>query len=88
VVFSPDGKTIAVAYSRDLVMDDEVGGPVGVVLWDVDIESWQRIAGRIANGNFTRDEWHQYFPEEPYCQTFPELPCRPEVHSNDGENRR
>jgi hypothetical protein len=45
-----------------------------VVLWDVDLESWQRKAGRIANRNFTRDEWRQYFPEEPYRPTFPDRP--------------
>ena len=63
VAFSPDGKTIAAGYGG------RVGG--GVVLWDVDLESWQRIAGRIANRNFTRDEWRQYFPEEPYRRDLP-----------------
>ena len=73
VAFSPDGKTIAAGY----------GGLVGgVVLWDVDLESWQRIAGRIANRNFTRDEWRQYFPEEPYRPTFLDLPVPPEVSPN------
>ena len=61
VAFSPDGKTIAAGY----------GGSAAVVLWDVDLESWQRIAGRIANRNFTRDEWRQYFPEEPYRRDLP-----------------
>ena len=59
-----------------------------MVLWDVDLESWQRIAGRIANRNFTRDEWRQYFPEEPYRPTFPDLPVPPEVPSQEGEIRR
>jgi hypothetical protein len=52
-----------------------------VVLWDVDLESWQRLAGRIANRNFTRDEWRQYFPDEPYRPTFPDLPVPPEANS-------
>ena len=51
------------------------------MLWDVDLESWQRIAGQIANRNFTRDEWRQYFPDEPYRPTFPELPVPPETSS-------
>ncbi len=75
VSFSPDGKTIAAGYSVGVR-----GG--GVVLWDVDLESWQRIAGRIANRNFTRDEWKQYFPDEPYRSTFPDLPVPPEVSPN------
>jgi len=72
VAFSPDGKTIAAGYSSS-----------GVVVWDVDLNSWQRIAGQIANRNFTRDEWRQYFPEEPYRPTFPDLPVPPEVSAND-----
>ena len=54
------------------------GNSGGVVLWDVDLESWQRRAGRIANRNFTREEWREYFPETPYRATFPDLPVPPE----------
>ncbi len=71
VAFSPDGKTIAVGYGNDQGS--------GVVLLDVDLESWQRPAGRIANRNFTRKEWRDYFPETPYRATFPDLPVPPEV---------
>ena len=77
VAFSPDGKTLAAGYGIG-------GGGGGVVLWDVDLESWQRIAGRIANRNFTRDEWRQYFPDEPYRPTFPDLPVPPDVPSSGG----
>jgi hypothetical protein len=49
------------------------------VLWDVDLESWQRRAGAIANRNFTRKEWRRYFPEETYRPTFANLPTPPEV---------
>ncbi len=69
VAFSPDGKTIAIGHYH--------GG--GLVLWDVDFNSWQRLAGRIANRNFTREEWREYFPETPYRATFPDLPVPPEV---------
>ncbi len=58
------------------------------MLWDVDLESWQRIAGQVANRNFTRDEWRQYFPEDPYRPTFPDLPVPPEVPSQVRERRR
>src|SRR5208337_4543191 len=64
VVFSPDGKTLATVYDS--------GG--GVVLWDVDLESWKRKAGKIANRNFTRDEWRQFFPDKPFHRTFRKLP--------------
>jgi hypothetical protein len=73
VAFSPDGKTIAAGYGVGV----GVGGGVlegGVVLWDVDLSSWQGLAGRIANRNFTRDEWRQYFPEKDYRPTFPDPP--------------
>jgi hypothetical protein len=71
VAFSPDGKTIAAGY-----------GHYGVLMWDVDLESWQRRAGRIANRNFTRKEWREYFPDEPYRATFPDLPVPPELTPN------
>ena len=79
VTFSPDSKTIAVGESM----------PVGrVVLLDVDLDSWHAIAGRVANRNFTRDEWRQYFPDEPYQPTFPDLPVPSEVPSQSGGKRR
>ena len=81
VSFSPDGKTIAAGYGGR-------GGGGGVVLWDVNLKSWERIAGQIANRNFTRAEWRQYFPEEPYRATFPDLPVPPDLSSQGGEKRR
>jgi WD40 repeat protein len=72
VAFSPDGKTLAAGFGGGR-------GGGGVVLWDVDLKSWQRLAGQIANRNFTGDEWHRYFPDEPYRATFPELPIPPET---------
>jgi hypothetical protein len=79
VAFSPDAKSIAAGYG--------VGGVDGVVLWDVDLESWKRRAARIANRNFTWAEWRQYFPDTTYRATFPDLPVPPEVLSQKGEKR-
>jgi WD40 repeat protein len=85
LAFSPGGKTLAGAvYTR--------GGGGGVTLWDLDLESLSRRAGRIANRNFTREEWREYFPESPYRAIFPDLPVPPEVAMNStasttGSNR-
>jgi hypothetical protein len=61
VAFEPSG-TIAAGYG------------VGVLLLGVDPEPWEHQAARIANRNFTRDEWRRYFPDEPYRRTFRSLP--------------
>ena len=53
----------------------EGGG--GVVPWDMNLESWKRKAGRIANRNFTRKEWQEYLPDQPYRKTFDWLPDAP-----------
>jgi WD domain, G-beta repeat/WD40-like Beta Propeller Repeat len=75
VAFSPDGKRVATGYGK-------LGGSGGGVVLldtDVDVESWQGRAGRLANRNFTREEWREYFSEKPYQATFPDLPVPPEV---------
>jgi WD40 repeat protein len=77
VAFSADGKALAAGYFF------MVGG--GVALWDVDLGSWPRLAGQIANRNFTRDEWGQYFPDEPYRRTFRSLPWPADL--SDGERK-
>jgi len=84
VAFSPDGKTIAAGYSGGGYGGDGVSG---VVLCDVDLESWQRQAARIANRNFTWAELRQYFPDTTYRATFPDLPVPPEVLSQKAEKR-
>ena len=59
----------------------------GVVLCDVDPESWQQRAALIANRNFTWAEWRQYFPDTTYRATFPDLPVPPEALSQKAEKR-
>ncbi len=70
VAFSPDGKTLAAGYG----VFQRSGG---VVLWDVDLASWRRHAGAIANRNMSREEWQEYFPDKPYRRTFDWLPESP-----------
>jgi WD40 repeat protein len=84
VAFSPDRKTLAVAC------DTESGSKKDVVkLWDVDLESWKRRAGLIANRNLTWHEWQRYFPEEPsYRRTFPDLPCPTDLPKDQGRKGR
>jgi hypothetical protein len=45
VEYRADGKVLAIGHSR------------GVSLFDMDVNSWIEKAQRIANRNFTRDEW-------------------------------
>jgi WD40 repeat protein len=75
LTFSPDGKILAVGHRN---MDWDVGGfrvyRGGVLLFDLDPESWKERASRIANRNFTREEWRLYCSELPYHATFDKLP--------------
>jgi WD40 repeat protein len=74
--FSPDGKTLAAGYRSK--SERSIHG--GVVLWDLDLESWKRKAGEIANRNFTKAEWLEYLPDQPsYRKTFDWLPEAPET---------
>ncbi len=82
ISFSLDGKTVAAGYGGRV----ETNG--GVFLLMVDPKSWQRTAGRIANRNFTRDEWRQYFPDMPYRATFPALPVPPEETPNEATSSK
>jgi hypothetical protein len=78
VAFSPDGKTLTAGFGHG---GDVVGG---VVLWDLDLNSWLRLAGHIANRNLTREEFRVYFPDETeYRKTFSDLPAPPEPSPKD-----
>jgi WD40 repeat protein len=65
VLFSPDGRTLAVGCSSN------------VVLYATGMDSWIQLAARSANRNLTKKEWRHYFPDIPYRPTFPDLPLLP-----------
>ena len=45
--------------------------------FDIDLTSWRRHAGSIANRNLSREEWQEYFPGQAYRKTFDWLPAAP-----------
>jgi hypothetical protein len=57
LVFDPDGARLA------------SGSSDGSAFWDVDPESWTRVACEIANRDLTEAEWGQLIalPYEPVC---------------------
>jgi WD40 repeat protein len=72
IAFSPDGKAMAAGYS-------DGRGVGGVILYDVDPESWQRRACRIANRNLSWDEWIRFIGRDvPYGPICPDFPIPPE----------
>ena len=79
LAFSPDSKTVALGLKRPLKSSKTGANETSIQLWNIDFSSWQHIASQVANRNFTRDEWRQYFPERPYLAIFPDLPVPPEV---------
>jgi WD40 repeat protein len=78
VAFGPDGKSLAAGYAVP-------GHKGGVVLWDMDLGSWKAHARQIANRNFTRAEWQQYFPDTPYRRTFRTLPWPSDLPEDERE---
>jgi hypothetical protein len=41
----------------------------GAILWNLDPESWEQLACRIAGRNLTRAEWNEYLPGRDYHRT-------------------
>jgi WD40 repeat protein len=67
VAFSGDSQALAAGYRDDF-------GRGGVVLFDVDPESWQRRACRVARRDFSPEEWVRYIgPDIPYRRLCPEF---------------
>ena len=61
---SPDGNRLAAGTGNGFA-----------VLWDVDVEHWEQRACQIAGRNLSRDEWHQYVPDQSYRRTCPQWPA-------------
>ena len=67
VLFSPDGKRLAMIVSSDPTVGH-------ITLWSINIESWQALACSIADRNFTAAEWIQFENGVPYQKVCPNLP--------------
>lgn len=63
----------SIAFSRDGIMASG-SADASVILWDMNAESWERRARRIANRNFTSDEWRRYMGDEPYQSLWEDFP--------------
>jgi WD40 repeat protein/energy-coupling factor transporter ATP-binding protein EcfA2 len=63
IAFSPDGGVMASVSSEGKLL-----------LWDMRLRSWMDKACSMANRNMTREEWANYFPDQPYHKTCPNLP--------------
>ena len=70
VAFGPGG-TLAAGYENSVGFCAFNGG---VVLLDGDPASWRAKTGQVANRNFTRGEWRQFFPDTPYRRTIRSFP--------------
>jgi WD40 repeat protein len=67
VSFSPDGTMLA----TDGLEND-------ILIWDVDITSWQRQACQRTNRNLSQEEWNRYVGDTPYLETCPDRKPRSE----------
>jgi serine/threonine protein kinase/WD40 repeat protein len=85
----PEGRVRGVAFSPDgkvLVAGSETTYSGWVILCDVDLESWQHRACRIANRNLSWDEWTRLIdPGISYGRMCPELPNGKGMDAAPGE---
>ncbi len=67
------GKVEQVAISSQghwAITKDEAGN---VRLWDIKLKTLKGRLSKAIGRNMTEEEWKKYFPDRPYCPTFPEL---------------
>ncbi|MBK8903663.1 MAG: tetratricopeptide repeat protein [Anaerolineaceae bacterium] len=70
IAFSPDGEWLATANNDN------------ARLWRIELDDLVTIGCRVAGRNFTYQEWEQYFPDEEYRKTCPDLPIHPSFVNN------
>jgi hypothetical protein len=62
LAFAPDGRLAA--GSRDEIAR----------VWDLNPDRLMKLAQQVGGRNLSQKEWEQFFGQEPYRQTFPDLP--------------
>lgn len=67
------GHIYGIAFNHDGWMAS-CGDDLRVILWDMNVDSWQARAKNMANRNLTPLEWRRYMSNEPYAKLFEELP--------------
>jgi WD40 repeat protein len=60
VAFSPNGKMLAAGHDAGATANITAG----VVLWDLDVESWMQLAKSIVKRDFTPDERREYLRDD------------------------
>jgi hypothetical protein len=70
-----EGRVQSVAYGPEsqLAAGYFRGGTSGVAVYNADPAAWLREAAQVANRNLTREEWREYFPDEPYRRSIRSL---------------
>ncbi len=62
LAIAPDGRLVTAGDDKTLRV------------WSLDLDKLIQMAGGVAPRNLTYSEWQQFFGQEPYRRTFPDLP--------------